>query len=141
MEDFDPITPTVRRALATSKVLLAFFSKSYPHRRACQQELTVAWMAALRIGDRPYNRVLVADPQPDRSHIPGMLCDQQQHLGWAGDPVKVSALGRRLAERGQPCLWIVDDLPSGLDQNATERWLAPWPDAGRWRAKSPTGSI
>ena len=277
LEDFDPITPTIRGALAASKALLAFFSKNYPHSRACQQELIAAWIAALQAGDPPYNRVLVVNPEPDRSHIPAMLCDQQQHLGWAGDAGKVSALAgsiarqvrqlqgalaptglpqlplccgftpveaphfvgrarelwelhgqltanrmsivtgtvgqaaaqlrglggigksllareyairfgpawpggvfwlnaygnddtkgpldtgsrealrqdqtrgfaerigicadglkpeevegalsRRLEERGQPCLWLVDDLPSGLDLNALQRWVAPWPGA------------
>ena len=275
--DFDPITDKIRGALAASKALLAFFSKSYPDSRACQQELTAAWIAALHLGDHPYNRVLVVNPESDLTHIPRMLRDQQQHLGWAGDagkamalaesiagqvgqlqgalaptglpqlplcygftPVEApyfvgrarelwelhgqltanrmsivtgtagqavvqlrglggigksllareyairfgpawpggvfwlnayghddtkgaldagsrealrldqvrafaermgictdglkpeevqGALSRRLKEQGQPCLWIVDDLPSGLDSNAIERWAAPWAGA------------
>jgi len=277
LEDFSPITDEARGALAASKALLAFFSKGYLHSRACQQELTAAWIAALHLGDHPYNRVLVVNPDPDLTHIPTMLRDQQQHLGWAGDagrtvalaesiarqvralagplaptglpqlplccgfaPVEApyfvgrarelwelhgqltanrmsivtgttgqaaaqlrglggigksllareyairfgpawpggvfwlnacghddtkggldagsrealrldqvrafaerlgicadglkpeeveGALSRRLEERGQPCLWIVDDLPSGLDLNALQRWVAPWPGA------------
>lgn len=33
-------------------------------------------------------------------------------------------LARAMAKRG-PSLWIVDDLPTGLDRNAFEQWLAP----------------
>jgi hypothetical protein len=56
-----------------------------------------------------------------------------ERLGICADGLKPEevegALGRRLNEQGQPCLWIVDDLPSGLDSTAIERWAAPWPGA------------
>jgi tetratricopeptide (TPR) repeat protein len=38
--------------------------------------------------------------------------------------------GSLLAEfgrRGEPFLWVVDDLPSGMDEGAVQRWLAPHP--------------
>ncbi|MDQ3565210.1 MAG: toll/interleukin-1 receptor domain-containing protein [Pseudomonadota bacterium] len=36
-------------------------------------------------------------------------------------------LGRELGERGKPFLWVVDDIPSGLDRDLLLRWLAPHP--------------
>jgi len=43
----------------------------------------------------------------------------------------VEAIGGRLARaierRGQRCLWIVDDLPSDLGEEAARRWFAPHP--------------
>src|SRR5262245_23218266 len=45
--------------------------------------------------------------------------------GLSPDAVE-GALGRWLEEQGQPCLWVVDDLPSGLD-GGLRRWLAPHP--------------
>lgn len=35
------------------------------------------------------------------------------------------AIRRKLEERGKPYLWIVDDLPSGLDLKELDLWLAP----------------
>jgi tetratricopeptide (TPR) repeat protein len=44
------------------------------------------------------------------------------------DPGEVQArLGARLSQNGQPFLWIVDDLASGLTSDAVKTWLAPTP--------------
>jgi tetratricopeptide (TPR) repeat protein len=32
-----------------------------------------------------------------------------------------------LGKRGEPFLWVVDDLPSGMDEGTVQRWLAPHP--------------
>ncbi len=32
-----------------------------------------------------------------------------------------------LGKRGEPFLWVVDDLPSGMGEGAVQRWLAPHP--------------
>jgi tetratricopeptide (TPR) repeat protein len=41
-----------------------------------------------------------------------------------------TAFWARLNERGQPCLWIVDDLPSGLAAGEIEAlWAARWADS------------
>jgi hypothetical protein len=34
-------------------------------------------------------------------------------------------LKRELEQRGAPFLWVVDDLPAGMDRETLERWLAP----------------
>ncbi len=44
--DFASITRAVEDGLARSKALLAWYSKAYPTRRACQWELTAAFLAA-----------------------------------------------------------------------------------------------
>ena len=36
-------------------------------------------------------------------------------------------LARELGARGRPFLWVVDDIPSGLDRETLLRWLAPHP--------------
>lgn len=38
-----------------------------------------------------------------------------------------SHLARELGERGQPFLWVVDDVPSGLGHDSLVGWLAPHP--------------
>jgi tetratricopeptide (TPR) repeat protein len=36
-------------------------------------------------------------------------------------------LKRELEQRGEAFLWVVDDLPAGMDMDTLERWLAPHP--------------
>ena len=35
------------------------------------------------------------------------------------------ALARKIGSEGKPCLWVVDDVPNGLDGEALRRWFAP----------------
>ena len=75
--DFDSITDDIRRGIARSKALLAWYSAEYPKSRPCQQELTAAFIAAQRLGD-PRRRVLVVNPEADAAHVtPIQLADQQ----------------------------------------------------------------
>jgi tetratricopeptide (TPR) repeat protein len=62
IDDFGSITHAVTEGLAKSKALVAYYSKSYPLRRACQWELTAAFLAAQTEGD-PRRRVLVINPE------------------------------------------------------------------------------
>ena len=68
LEDFHSITRGIRDGLQNSKALLACFSTTYPTRRACQWELTAAYLAGSRLGD-PCRRVLVVNPEPGNGHI------------------------------------------------------------------------
>lgn len=68
IKDFQSITRAVGEGLAKSKVLLAYYSKKYPLRRACQWELTAAFLAAQAAGD-PRERVLVLNPEDGVEHI------------------------------------------------------------------------
>lgn len=43
-------------------------------------------------------------------------------------PSVVSKVAGKIADK-QSCLWIVDDLPAGLEQTIVERWLGPAPTA------------
>jgi hypothetical protein len=68
IDDFDSITHAVTDGLAKSKALIAYYSKTYPLRRACQWELTAAFLAAQTEGD-PRRRVLVISPEQRPDHI------------------------------------------------------------------------
>ena len=68
INDFASITRAVTEGLAQSKALVAYYSKTYPLRRACQWELTAAFLAAQRDGD-PRRRVLVINPDEKADHI------------------------------------------------------------------------
>lgn len=68
VEDFQSITDAVTTGLARSKALLAYCSLTYPTRRACQWELTAAYIAAQQRGE-PTDRVLVLNPEDGVEHI------------------------------------------------------------------------
>lgn len=68
IDDFESITARVVQGVAQSKALVAWYSKTYPLRRACQWELTAAFLAAQRDGD-PRRRVLVVNPEKGADHI------------------------------------------------------------------------
>ncbi len=66
--DLTGITRAVTEGVANSKALLAYYSKTFPLRRACQWELTAAFLAAQADGD-PRQRVLVVNPESTAGHI------------------------------------------------------------------------
>lgn len=68
IRDFASITRAVTEGLAKSKALLAYYSTTYPLRRACQWELTAAFLAGQTEGD-PRRRVLVINPEKGAGHI------------------------------------------------------------------------
>jgi hypothetical protein len=73
------IKPRLKRGLTQSKVLLAYYSQSYPRSRACQWELTAAFLAAQHEGD-PLRRVLVIKPKGVSVEIhPVELADALYH--------------------------------------------------------------
>ncbi|MGW1181126.1 TIR domain-containing protein [Streptomyces drozdowiczii] len=94
VDDFASITASISEALARSKVLLALYSAEYPRRRACQWELTYAYLAAQREGD-PRSRVLVINPEPSADHVQPVELRDARHWLW---PTASDAL-RRLAEQ------------------------------------------
>jgi hypothetical protein len=75
IEDLASIKRSIERGLAHSKALVAYYSLTYPTRRACQWELTAAFLAAARHGD-PSRRVLVFNPETSADHVdPAVLRD------------------------------------------------------------------
>lgn len=69
--DFASITRSIVDGLARSKVLLAYYSRNYSSSRACQWELTAAYLAAQREGN-PRQRVLIINSESDVEHIQPM---------------------------------------------------------------------
>jgi TIR domain-containing protein/tetratricopeptide repeat protein len=114
IEDFTRITTTIIDSLATSRVLLAYYSAAYPTRRACQWELTAVYLAAQRAGD-PSRRILVLNPEPGLEHLhPGELRDALAgRPPTEGDPAALAELAQAVADR-------VGELPGPL---VPARWL------------------
>ncbi len=68
IDDFASIVKNIQIGLASSKSLLALYSKNYPLRRACQWELTAAYVAAQRKG-QVKTRILIVNPEESVTHI------------------------------------------------------------------------
>ena len=97
--DFEGITGSVERGLAHSRALVAYYSATYPSRRACQWELTAAFVAAQRMGD-PRRRVLVVNPEHRADHIePVELRDELFRAAPAvGDQQALAAVAQSIAD-------------------------------------------
>jgi hypothetical protein len=65
----------IREWIAGSKVLVAFYSSTYPLSGACQEELVSAWLAAQSAGELPQDRIRIINPEPGFDHLPGPLRD------------------------------------------------------------------
>jgi hypothetical protein len=93
IEDFKSIQSSIENGLAKSKALLAWYSDRYPRSRACQWELTAAFLATLQEGD-VRRRILLVNPEDSNVHIyPVELRDAlyQSAPGAGGDLVALVA--------------------------------------------------
>src|SRR5436305_7122504 len=94
---FDGITEKLDAALAESKVLLAYYSRRFPTRYACQWELTSAFLAAQRSGD-PRRRVLVVNPEADGNHVAPVELEDAAYAARPRDDREFAAIAERVAE-------------------------------------------
>ena len=79
VSDHTSITKSIVDGLSRSKALLAYYSHTYPKRRACQWELTAAFLASEQGSDHK-NRILVINPEDGVDHIqPAKLRDLKFH--------------------------------------------------------------
>jgi TIR domain/Tetratricopeptide repeat len=99
------ITQEIREGIASSKLLLAFYSSTYPLSGPCQEEIISAWLAAQHAGELPQARVRIINPEPGFDHIPAPLRDLQAPL--PREPAKLTALAGALRVH-------LDSLESGL---------------------------
>ncbi|WP_233580868.1 toll/interleukin-1 receptor domain-containing protein [Streptomyces triticirhizae] len=97
VDDFASITATIREALARCKVLLAFYSVDYPRRRACQWELTYAYLTGQHEGD-PLRRTLLVNPERSAEHVHPVELRDARHWPWPRDREGVEQLAARVAE-------------------------------------------
>lgn len=92
------ITRSVTEGVARSKALVAYYSTAYPMRRACQWELTAAYLAAESHG-RPTERVLIVNPEASLEHVqPVQLRDAAAPRDVDGIVARVATLKTCLGE-------------------------------------------
>ncbi|MEV6622163.1 TIR domain-containing protein [Amycolatopsis sp. NPDC051106] len=127
---FEGITERLDDALADSKVLLAYYSRRFPTRYACQWELTSAFLAAQRLGD-PRRRVLVVNPESDGNHIAPIELEDAAYAGRPKDDRERAATVQRIAEMVRAA-----DTPLGSVRSTAPvlpRLLRPRRFVGRYR--------
>jgi Flp pilus assembly protein TadD len=127
---FEGITERLDDALAASKVLLAYYSRRFPTRYACQWELTSAFLAAQRHGD-PRRRVLVVNPESDGNHIAPIELEDAAYAGRPKDDRDRAATVQRIVEMVRAA-----DTPLGSVRSTAPvlpRLLRPRRFVGRYR--------
>jgi hypothetical protein len=100
------ITQEIREGIASSKLLLAFHSSTYPLSSACQEEIISAWLAAQHAGEPPQTRVRIINPEPGFDHIPVPLRDLKAYQ-LLREPTELTALASAIRTHA-------DSLEGGL---------------------------
>ncbi|RAJ68769.1 TIR domain-containing protein [Streptomyces sp. Amel2xB2] len=109
VDDFASITATITEALAKCKVLLAFYSADYPQRRACQWELTYAYLTGQNEGD-PRRRTLVVNPEPVAEHVHPVELRDAKHWPWPATEEALGQLAERVARHAESLTAPMGDL-------------------------------
>ncbi len=71
------VTSSIREAIASCRVFLAFYSSTYWESNPCQEEIATAWLAAQRLGESPNRRIWIVNPETSFDHILDLFRDQQ----------------------------------------------------------------
>nr|WP_237439992.1 toll/interleukin-1 receptor domain-containing protein [Amycolatopsis rubida] len=117
---FDPIPGRLSDALARSRILLAYYSRSYGSRRACQEEFTTAYLA-------DPEQVLVVNPETGTGHLaPRELLDVLLP-GHPATKAALTALVDAVRQRVSAAARPIGRASTALG------WSAPAKFAGRWK--------
>ncbi|WP_030906601.1 tetratricopeptide repeat protein [Streptomyces sp. NRRL F-5126] len=123
VDDFASITKAITEALARSKALLALYSAEYPRRRACQWELTYAYLAGQREGD-PRRRILVVNPETSAAHVHPVELRDARHWTWPTAPNVLQCLTEQV---GAHVRAIASPLgAAGHPMDGREALSSPW---------------
>jgi len=99
VQAFGPIPAAIREGLAGSRLLVAWYSKAYPSRRACREELTLALLAA-EGAQGVASRVLVVNPEETADHIAEVPLLETRFAGRA-EMADMAGLATRIASAAQ----------------------------------------
>ena len=124
---FESIPEKIRQGLMGARVLVAWYSREYPARRACREELTLALLAAERGGERP-SRVLVVNPEDGIDHViePKLL---EQRIAGPADIADMDRLAELIAGRVEAVGGSFELLPGAAP--------AHWFGGRGWQDGSP----
>ncbi|MEU3898761.1 toll/interleukin-1 receptor domain-containing protein [Streptomyces sp. NPDC045251] len=128
VDDFASITATITEALAHSRILLALYSADYPQRRACQWELTYAYLTGQREGD-PRRRTLVLNPEPASDHVHPVELRDARHWPWPATAEGLDRLAARVADH----VGTVSTMMGGAADAPVVPWLPAPARTGSFR--------
>ncbi|MFE3174527.1 toll/interleukin-1 receptor domain-containing protein [Amycolatopsis sp. NPDC059090] len=122
IRQFESISDRLRLALGESRTLLAYYSRSYGSRRACQEEFTTAYLAGPE-------HVLVVNPEPGTDHLAPREILDVLLPGHPSLKPALSALVEAVRERVATVSGTIGSKPAPerLDELA-----APTKFTGRW---------
>ncbi|WP_394621366.1 TIR domain-containing protein [Lentzea sp. JNUCC 0626] len=130
---FDPITDNLRQELDGSHLLVAFYSRRYPTRYACQWELTRAFLSALHNGERPTDRIVVVNPEGDDRHISPIEFTDAAYQPWRHDS-DVDALAKSVLDKANRLTAVMGGVPDASAGEFHERLRHPRRFVGRYPA-------
>lgn len=131
--DFASITGEIRKGLAGSKALLAWYSADYPLSRPCQMELTAAFIAAARDGD-VRRRVMVVNPSPSGEHIYPIQLRDALFRSAPGNEAGVTALAKAMAAHVRR---LDTSLGAVLPTNSPRQYPLPLTGSSRFVGRLP----
>ncbi|GIM90309.1 tetratricopeptide repeat protein [Paractinoplanes toevensis] len=121
MPEYHAITAEVEAALHHSTALVAYYSRDYTGRTACQYELTRAFLAGQREGD-PTRRIMVINPHEGTDHLaPAELADKKFDRLTTTD---LAAVVRRIKAKVNGLSGRIGDLP-GPDPQQWHAYRVP----------------
>ena len=122
IQEFSSISNAVQTGLGRSKVLLAYYSKAYLQSRACQWELTAAFVATEAV--RGQARIVVANPERSRAHIhPVHLRDSLSTFNAPGSDENLESFCKAVTNQVQS----LDSTFGSLCELASPRWYGAQP--------------
>ncbi|MET9225425.1 toll/interleukin-1 receptor domain-containing protein [Lentzea sp. NPDC003310] len=130
---FDPITENLRRELDRSHLLVAFYSRRYPTRYACQWEFTRAFLSALHHHEDPTDRIVVVNPEGDDRHIAPIEFTDAVYLPWRHDS-DVDVLAKAVLEKVNRLAGPMGGVPDSSGREFHERLRHPRRFVGGYRA-------
>jgi hypothetical protein len=119
IEPHASISERITAAIASTKVMLAFYSRTYPDRPYCQEELKAAYLAAQRAGPAT-ERILVINPEADDSHIEPVDLRDARWVCEPGHDVERQQIAARVAGAVARV-----DTPLGPAVSTAPRWWSP----------------
>lgn len=130
---FDPITDKLRDELDGADLLVAYYSRRYPTRYACQWELTRAFLAALHNDERPTDRIVVVNPEGDDRHIQPLDFTDAAYLPWRHDS-DVDTLAKAVLGKAKRLTTTMGGVPDASKREFHERLRHPRRFIGRYPA-------
>lgn len=129
--EFDGISAELTAALASAKVLVAYYSATFPTRPACQWELTTAFVAAQRHGD-PRLRVLTVNPEPNAAHLAPVELVDARYFVRPGNAAERTRLAGLVRERVLAAAGPLGPPPDRADPGLPARIQRTGPFVGRF---------